>query len=143
MILLDTNVLSALMLADPDPSVVRWLDRLDPLSIWTTAITVFEIRYGLERRGPGRKTRQLEEAFAALIREDLDGRVAPVDGAAAEAAAMLAGKRAASGRVVDFRDTLIAGIALSRRADLATRNIRHFTDLETRVVDPWDTNLGA
>ena len=143
MILLDTNVLSALMLADPDPSVVRWLDRLDPLSIWTTAITVFEIRYGLERRGPGRKTRQLEEAFAALIREDLDGRVAPVDGAAAEAAAMLAGKRAASGRVVDFRDTLIAGIALSRRADLATRNIRQFTDLETRVVDPWDTNLGA
>ena len=143
MILLDTNVLSALMLADPDPSVVRWLDRLDPLSIWTTAITVFEIRYGLERRGPGRKTRQLEEAFAALIREDLDGRVAPVDGAAAEAAAMLAGKRVASGRVVDFRDTLIAGIALSRRAELATRNIRHFTDLETRVVDPWDTNLGA
>ena len=131
------------MLAAPDPSVVRWLDRLDPLSIWTTAITVFEIRYGLERRGPGRKPRQLEEAFAALIREDLDGRVAPVDGAAAEAAAMLAGKRVASGRVVDFRDTLIAGIALSRRAELATRNIRHFTDLETRVVDHWDTNLGV
>jgi predicted nucleic acid-binding protein len=136
-ILLDTNVLSALMLAEPDPLVVRWLDRMDAGSIWTTAITVFEIRYGLEKQGPGRKTRELEEAFAALIREDLGGRVAPVDGAAAEAAAMLAAKRAAAGRVVDFRDTLIAGIALSQKAQIATRNIRHFADLETRVVDPW------
>ena len=137
MIILDTNVLSALMLPEPDPAIVRWLDRMEPSSIWTTVITVFEIRYGLEKRGPGRKTRALEEAFAALIREDLDGRVAPVDGRAAEAAAMLAAKRAAAGRVVDFRDTLIAGIALSQRAELATRNIRHFADLETRVIDPW------
>jgi predicted nucleic acid-binding protein len=136
-ILLDTNVLSALMLAEPDPTVVRWLDGMDPLSLWTTAITVFEIRYGLDKRGPGRKTRELEDAFAALIREDLDGRVAPVDGAAAEAAAMLAAKRAASGRVVDFRDTLIAGIALSQKAELATRNVRDFADLETRAIDPW------
>jgi predicted nucleic acid-binding protein len=112
-IVLDTNVLSALMLGEPDPTVVRWLDCMDPLSIWTTAITVIEIRAGLDKRGPGRKTRELEDAFAALIREDLDGRVAPVDGAAAEAAAMLAAKRAASGRVVDVRDRLIAGIALS------------------------------
>ena len=125
------------MLAEPDPTIIRWLDRIDPLSVWTTAITVFEIRYGLERRGPGRKTRALEEAFAALIREDLDGRVAPVDDAAAEAAATLAGRRAASGRMVDFRDTLIAGIALSRKAEIATRNIRHFADLDARVIDPW------
>ncbi len=125
------------MLAEPDPVIVRWLDRLDPRSIWTTAITVFEIRYGLAKLGPGRKSRALDEAFAALIREDLDGRVAPVDEAAASAAAALAGRRAAAGRVVDFRDTLIAGIALSKRAEIATRNMRHFADLGTRVVDPW------
>jgi predicted nucleic acid-binding protein len=142
LILLDTNVLSALMLAEPDPVIVRWLDRLDPRSVWTTAITVFEIRYGLEKRGPGRKTRDLEEAFSALIREDLDGRVAPVDGAAAEAAAKLAGRRGAAGRVVDFRDTLIAGIAVSQRAEIATRNLRHFADLGTRVIDPWADAVG-
>ncbi len=137
MILLDTNLLSALMLAEPEPTILRWLDRLDPSSIWTTAITVFEIRYGLARRGPGRKTRVLEDTFAALIREDLEGRVAPVDDAAAEAAAMIAARRAALGRPVDIRDTLIAGIALSRKADLATRNVRHFADLDIRIFDPW------
>jgi predicted nucleic acid-binding protein len=125
------------MLAEPDQTIVRWLDQMDPGSIWATAITVFEIRYGLAKRDPGLKTRTLEEAFANLIREDLAGRVAPFDGAAAEASSVLAAKRAASGRVVDFRDTRIAGIALSQKADVATRNIRHFANLVTRLVDPW------
>ena len=83
MILLDTNVLSALMLAEPDPVVVRWLDGLDPTSIWTTSVTVFEVRFGLSRRHAGRKTDQLEKAFAALISDDLEGRVATLDQAAA------------------------------------------------------------
>jgi predicted nucleic acid-binding protein len=131
MILLDTNVLSALMLAEPDPVVVRWLDHLDPASVWTTSITVFEIRYGLVRRPAGRKTRQLEEAFAALIREDLEGRVAPLDHAAAEA-----------GRPVDFRDTLIAGIAIANKAKVATGNVRHFADLNVGVTDPWQNTAG-
>ena len=48
MIVLDTNVVSALMRREPDPVVVAWLDRLPPESIWTTSITVFEVRLGLE-----------------------------------------------------------------------------------------------
>jgi predicted nucleic acid-binding protein len=38
---------------------------------------------------------------------------------------------------VDIRDSQIAGIALARRATIATRNVRHFADLEVPVVDPW------
>jgi predicted nucleic acid-binding protein len=37
----------------------------------------------------------------------------------------------------DIRDTQIAGIALARRATIATRNLRHFSDLKVPVVDPW------
>jgi predicted nucleic acid-binding protein len=50
---------------------------------------------------------------------------------------MIAAKRAHSGCVVDCMDTLIAGIALSRKMDIATRNVRHFAGLETRALDPW------
>ena len=42
MIILDTNVLSALMLREADPRVVDWLDGQAPESIWTTSVTVFE-----------------------------------------------------------------------------------------------------
>lgn len=46
-------------------------------------------------------------------------------------------RRAAAGKAVDFRDTLIAGIAVARKAEIATHNTRHFADLDVTVVDPW------
>lgn len=142
MILLDTNVLSALMRDPAAGSVVGWLDKQDPAQIWTTSVTVFEIRFGLARMAAGRNQAALEEAFEDLLREDLAGRIAPLDRAAAEAAGRLAATREASGRIVDVRDTLIAGIALARQAAVATRNVRHFDDLETGVIDPWTTAAG-
>ena len=137
MILLDTNVLSALMRDPSDAAVVAWLDEQNPARIWTTTVAMFEIRFGLARLAEGRRRAALEAAFEALLREDLAGRVAPLDRAAAEAAGLLAARRAAAGRAVDVRDTLIAGIALARRAAVATRNTRHFDDVETGVVNPW------
>lgn len=137
MILLDTNVLSALMRDPPDAAVVAWLDKQDPARIWTTAVTAFEVRFGLARMAEGRNRAALKAAFEGLLREDLAGRVAPLDRAAAEAAGRLAAARQARGRTVDVRDTLIAGIAIARRAAVATRNVKHYEDLETGVVDPW------
>ena len=137
MILLDTNVLSALMQSRPDPIVVAWLDAQAPESVWTTAVSVFEIRLGIELLAPSRRRRTLEVAFDGMLRDDLNGRVAPFDSEAAEAAAELAARRQRRGRPVDLRDTQIAGIALARRAALATRNVRHFDGLTVSVVSPW------
>lgn len=46
-------------------------------------------------------------------------------------------RHAVGANTVDMRDTQIAGIAVARRATLATRNVRHFADLQVPVVDPW------
>ena len=137
MILLDTNVVSALMRDPPDAAVLGWLDGQVAGEIWTTAVTVFEVRFGLARLAPGRRRAALEQAFAAMLREDFAGRVAPLDGAAAEAAGGLAAERAARGQAADVRDTMIAGIALARRAAVATRNVRHFEDVAMGVLNPW------
>jgi predicted nucleic acid-binding protein len=136
-ILLDTNVLSALMRTTPDASVVAWLDRQPAESVWITSITVFETRLGLALLAQGRRRHALEAAFARLLEDDLENRVLDFDVAAAAAAALLAADRQKAGRPADMRDTLIAGIALARRATLATRNVRHFADLKVPVVDPW------
>ena len=137
MILLDTNVLSALMQTRPDPAVVGWLDSQAPESVWTTAVSVFEIRFGIELLPQTKRRKVLEEAFDGMLREDLNGRIAAFDSAAAEEAAELAARRQRRGRPVDLRDTQIAGIALARRAALATRNARHFDGLNVSVVNPW------
>jgi toxin FitB len=137
MIILDTNVLSALMREVPETPVLNWLDGQPADSIWITSITVFEARFGLKLLPAGKKRKALESGFEALLAEDLEGRVLDFDGAAAEAAATLAASRQRAGRPVDVRDTLIAGIAVSRKASLATRNIKHFSDLVS-VVNPWE-----
>lgn len=79
MIVLDTNILSALMRDEPEPAVVSWLDGLPSESVWTTSITVFEVRLGLEVLAAGRRRRQLEEAFEKALEDDFDGRVLPFD----------------------------------------------------------------
>ena len=137
MIILDTNVLSALMRKAPEAPVVAWLDRQPAESVWITSITMFEARLGLALLPSGRRRQALEVAFARLLEEDLQNRVLDFDSAAATEAASLAAERQKAGRPVDMRDTQIAGIALSLRATLATRNTRHFHDLRIPVVDPW------
>jgi hypothetical protein len=136
-ILLDTNVISALMRREPDPAVVGWLDGLPAESVWVTSITVFEARFGLDLLASGRRRRQLEEAFAKALEEDFENRVLSFDRAAAEAAAEIAARERRAGRTIEIRDVQIAGIAAARRATLATRNVRHFEGLGIVLVNPW------
>ena len=89
MILLDTNVLSAMMRSQPDQAVSTWLDRQIHDSIWISTITVMEIRSGLISMPAGRKRDVFTFAFATLLQEKIQGRIAPFDLSAAEQAAEL------------------------------------------------------
>ena len=86
MIILDTNVLSALMRTTPEARVVAWLDRQPSESVWTTCITVFEARFGFALLPKGRRRTMLEEGFAKLLEVELENRVLAFDAAAAAAA---------------------------------------------------------
>jgi toxin FitB len=135
MIILDTNVLSALMQQAPDPNVLAWLDQQPRSSIWTTAITVLEIRFGLQIMAAGKRRTLLMQGFDVLL-EKIGQRIAPFDDAAAQQAANLMAARQKRGRPGDLRDTMIAGIVLAQHATLATRNTWHFEDISS-VVNPW------
>jgi len=136
-IILDTNVLSALMQQQPDPVVVNWLDAQAAEAIWISSMTLFEARYGLALMPDSRRKTQLQQRFEQLVQSDLANRVLVFDVRAAHLAAHLAAERKKRGRPVDMRDTFIAGIALAQSATLATRNTRHFDDLATPVINPW------
>lgn len=137
MIVLDTNVLSALMQQSPDKSVADWLDEQPRSSIWITSVTVLEIRFGLQILPLGKRRAGLIAAFEKMLTDTIDGRVASFDAAAAQHSSDLMATRHKKGRPGDLRDTMIAGIVLASRATLATRNISHFHDLAVPVVNPW------
>ncbi len=136
MIILDTNILSALMRKTPEYEVIEWLNRQPRTSVWTTSITVLEIRFGLQVLPAGKRRSQLMLAFKAALAEIAE-RVAPFDSDAAQQAGDLMASRQKKGRPIDLRDGMIAGIVLARHAALATRNVRHFEGIPASIVNPW------
>jgi predicted nucleic acid-binding protein len=136
MIILDSNVVSELMRPRPEERVIAWLDRQAGSSIWTTSVSVLEIRFGLEIMPAGKRRDVYARGFEGLL-EEIDHRIAPFDIESAEHASTLMASRKMQGRPREDRDTMIAGIVLARHATLATRNVAHFDDLSAPVVNPW------
>jgi len=137
MIVLDTNVVSEFMLPKPDDRVTRWLDRQPVSSLWTSSVTIFEIRFGLETMPTGRRRAALMASFEKWINQVVQLRILPYDEPGARYAAELAAERHRRGNPGELRDTMIAGIVLANHATLATRNVRHFEDIAKSVVNPW------
>jgi toxin FitB len=137
LIVLDTNVLSALMEDDPDPDVISWLDDQAHESIWTTSITVFEVRFGIDLLAPGKRRKQLDDSFTSTLTDDLGGRVLAFDEIAGRTAGTIAARARQAGRTIEIRDVQIAGIVTARKATLATRNAKHFAHTGIKLVDPW------
>jgi hypothetical protein len=139
MIVLDTNVISEIMLPRPEPQVLIWLDRQPGSSIWTTSVNIFEIRSGLQSMQVGKRRTALMDLFERWLIEVVQGRIVNFDEAAARRAADMNALRNEMGRPVDSRDTMIAGIVMASHATLATRNVKHFEDIASSVVNPWET----
>ncbi|ACI99433.1 type II toxin-antitoxin system VapC family toxin [Rhodospirillum centenum] len=135
MIVLDTNVLSAVMAERADAAVAAWLDRYPPDGLCLTAITILEVRHGLGRLPAGRRRTLLERRFGDL--RGLLGGVLPFDDVAAEEAGRLMAVRRSRGITVGLMDMQIAGICRAQGHALATRNTRDFADCGIPLLDPW------
>lgn len=137
MILLDTNVLSELMRAKPDPQVLAWVDAQPASELVICSITVAEILYGIARMPDGKRKQGLLDLASAMFDEDFAGNILPFDADAAVHYAELAAESEARGRAVEMADVQIAAIGRLHDAVIATRNIRHFEPLGVELVDPW------
>jgi predicted nucleic acid-binding protein len=136
MIVIDTNVVSELMRPAPTSAVLAWLEGQADGNIYTTAITIAEIRYGIARLPAGRRSDELlrvaDEVFGAFPEQIL-----PFDAAAAHEYADLVARRERAGNPIDGFDGQIAAICRTHDAVLATRNTRDFDQTGIALTDPW------
>ncbi len=139
MILLDTNILSELMRPAPDLAVERWLAARPDASLFISAITEAELRYGAALLPSGKRRSALTAEVDGMLQEDFDGRILPFDRLAAQAFAAIAADRRRAGRPISQADAQIAAIARSRGASLATRNVPDFDGCGVEVIDLWST----
>lgn len=136
MIVVDTNVASELMRPAPAATVQDWIRSHAPRELCTTAITVAELHYGIERLPAGRRKEALRVA-AAEIFETFTEQVLPFDTMAAEQYALVVSQRDALGLPIDGFDAQIAAICRSHGAALATRNLADFRKTGVEIINPW------
>jgi predicted nucleic acid-binding protein len=136
MIVVDTNVASELMRPSPERAVQEWVRSHGGRELCTTAITVAEILYGIERLPAGRRKEVLRSA-AAEIFEVFAEQVLPFDTAAAEQYALVVTQRDGLGLPIDGFDAQIAAICRAQRAVLATCNLADFRKTGVEVINPW------
>jgi len=141
MILLDTNILSELMRAAPEPAVEQWLAEQPPASVFISAITEAELRYGVALMPSGKRRTVLAAEIENMLGEDFNGRILPFDSSAAIAFAKIAVERRQAGRPISQPDAQIAAIARSRGAALATRNVPDFEGCGVEIINPWSAVL--
>lgn len=138
MIVLDTNVVSELMRAEPDPLVLAWSYAQPDDRLFLTAITVAEISYGIARLDGGKRKRSLALTAGALFADFFDFTL-PFDAEAAGLYGALVARRDAAGRPIGTEDAQIASICKLHHATLATRNVTDFDRTGVELVNPWAT----
>ena len=138
MVVIDTNIVSELMRAEPSAEVLAWMDERPPRELFVTAVTEAEVRTGIAFLPEGRRRRGLAEACERAFGNLFAGRVLPFDSDAAHAYAEIAVSRRALGRPVSQADCQIAAIAQARSMAVATRNVRDFEDMGIDIFNPWD-----
>ena len=136
MIVVDTSVASELLRPSPAAAVQGWIRSHAPRELCTTAITVAEIHYGIERLPAGRRKEALRVA-AAEIFEAFAEQVLPFDTTAAEQYALVVSQRDALGLPIDGFDAQTAAICRAHGAALATRNLADFRKTGVEIIDPW------
>lgn len=139
MIIADTNIVSEFMKDEPDAQVLSWARALAARDLTICVVTVEEIERGLGRLPKGSR-KDAERRWARLLDAFAD-TIATYDVAAARATARLLVEALDQGRPVPLADAQIAGICLSRGAQLATRNVKDFAQIgELNVVNPFDSS---
>lgn len=135
MIFLDTNVVSEVMRKAPDPGVIGWLERHDA-ELALSTIVIGEIAFGIEKIRPAERARRLAGDFDELRRRYAD-RIFGFTEVAALTYGALMGERSRTGRPMSVPDAMIAAIARTHGARLATRNLADFAGAGLELISPW------
>lgn len=137
MIVLDTNVVSAIMSPAPPRAVIDWLNRQATDTLYLSTVTIAEIGYGLWVLPAGKRRRSLEDRFERFVAGGFEQRILSFDEPAASHYGEVMGRRRAMGRPLGVADGQIASIAKARHFAVATRNVQDFEECGLELINPF------
>ena len=135
--LLDTNVLSETSKPFPDDAVKDWLHYVDEDMLFVSAVSLAELRFGIERLAPGERRVNLELWLRDSLVDRLGSRLLVVDGAIAAEWGSLQAQTEARGRRMNVMDCFLAATARVHELVVVTRDTEHFSNAGCELLNPW------
>ncbi|MBB3594783.1 hypothetical protein FHX08_005193 [Rhizobium sp. BK529] len=137
MILLDTNVISEPWKSAPDESVVAWLDAQAIETLFLSAITIAELRFGIAAMPSGKRKTILRDRLEGEVLPHFSERILAFDLASSQFYAELMARARVSGKAIGTVDGYIAAIAAANGLAIATRDTSPFEAAGLKVINPW------
>jgi toxin FitB len=138
MIVLDTNVISELWKSLPDPNVLIWVNKQMIESLYLSAITVAELRFGLAAMPEGKRRNIYRDRLEQEVLPAFASRVMPFDLEASQAYANLMARTRSTGKAISNADGYIAATAAARNMVVASRDTSPFEAAGLNVINPWE-----
>ncbi|MBL1377970.1 type II toxin-antitoxin system VapC family toxin [Zobellella iuensis] len=138
MIVLDTNVVSEPLRQAPEARVIDWIDAQALETLYLSAITVAELRFGMASLPAGKRRDRLQESLEKQILPLFAGRVLPFNMSASKAYGELMAKARAAGLAIGAADGYIAATAAANGMIVATRDVSPFEAAGVDTINPWE-----
>jgi toxin FitB len=135
--LLDTNCISEVVRAHPEPRVLSWLEATDERLLYLSVLTLGEIRKGVAGLPQSKRRRRLESWLELELQARFSGRVLPIDAAIADRWGILTVEAKQKGLGIAKIDGLLAATALHFNLTLVSRNVNDFASTPVLLLDPW------
>jgi predicted nucleic acid-binding protein len=136
--LLDTNVISEVSGAKPDPQVANWIKNQPESTLFLSILTFAEYRKGIEHLAPGDKRRPRHQRAVIALERRFAGRILSVSDKIALRWGAISGEvKRLTGHSPSVIDTLLAATALEQNLYFATRNVAHVAQSGAQIFNPW------
>jgi predicted nucleic acid-binding protein len=138
MILIDTNVISEPWRPAPDPRALAWIDAQAVETLYLSAITVAELRFGIAVLPAGKRRTILHDRLERDVLPLFQERILPFDLDSSQAYADLMARAKTAGKAIGKADAYIAATAAARGFTVATRDRRPFEAAGLNILNPWE-----
>jgi toxin FitB len=136
--ILDTNVISELVTAQPNPKVVRWVEEVDPDTIFLSVIAIGELKKGIEKLSESRRKKLLDTWLCEDLLVRFQDHILSIDTETMLIWGAMNARLEAAGRPISAIDALLAATANQHHCTLVTRNTAHFGNTGIELKNPWE-----
>lgn len=136
--ILDTNVISELVAARPNPNVIEWIQSVDSNQVFLSVIAIGELKKGIEKLVDSDRKVRLDHWLHEDLLVRFENHLLLIDLQTMLLWGSLVAQLESIGQPISAIDSLLAATGLQWQYILVTRNKAHFERTGVALLNPWE-----